>query len=103
MTQPDVASEAAYQKADQDSVLASANVLLRWRRTIISLGLFGVVLGLTWGLLTPYRYMSTARFIPQAAGEGANSALAAAASQFGIRMPSSGTSVWGPPVYVELL
>lgn len=102
MTQHDAASELAYQKEDQDSVLASANVLLRWRRTIITLGLIGVALGLTWGLMSPRLYLSTARFIPQAA-EGSNNALAAAASQFGIRMPTGGTSVWGPPVYVELL
>lgn len=100
MAQPDAARGPVYQHDDQDSVLASANVLLRWRRPIIALGVLGVIIGLVWGLTSPRLYKSTATFIPQGA-EGSNTALAVAASQFGIRVTPGGA--WGPPVYVELL
>lgn len=102
MTESRAAHASVYQQEDQDSVLASANVLLRRRRTIISLGLLGIAIGLTWGLLSPRLYMSSTTFIPQGAAEGSSAAIALAASQFGIKMPSGG-NVWGPPVYVELL
>jgi uncharacterized protein involved in exopolysaccharide biosynthesis len=86
---------------DEISLLAIGSVLLRRRRTILALGLSGTLLGLAAGLLSTRVYMSAAIFIPQGSQEGA-SGLALAASQFGIRVPTSG-GAWGPPVYVELL
>ena len=84
------------------SMLALASILLRWRRTIIALGLFGAAVGLLAGLLSTRMYSSTATFIPEGS-EGASSGFALAASQFGVRFPSSSGGAWGPPVYVELL
>jgi uncharacterized protein involved in exopolysaccharide biosynthesis len=102
MTEPLARPLPAYQVDEEESLLALASTLLRWRRTIIGLGLFGAMVGLASGLLSTRVYMSAATFIPQGA-EGGASGLALAASQFGIRMPSSGGGAWGPPVYVELL
>lgn len=83
------------------SVLGVGAVLLRWRRTIIVLAVAGFGLGALSGLTTTRVYTSSATFIPQGS-ESAQSGLALAASQLGVRMPSSG-GPWGPPVYVRLL
>lgn len=90
------------QDDDEISLLALGSVLLRWRRTIIALGVFGGLLGLALGLTNTKVYTSVAVFIPQGADGSATSSLALAASQFGIRVPSS-NGAWGPPVYVTLL
>jgi uncharacterized protein involved in exopolysaccharide biosynthesis len=84
------------------TLLDLANVLLRRRRLILALGMGGLLLGLAAGLLSKRVYVSSATFIPQGSDAGA-SGLALAASQFGLRLPSSGGNSWGPPVYVELL
>lgn len=86
---------------DEISLLAFANVLLRWRRMIVALGGIGAALGLGSALLSTRVYTSGATFFPQGS-DASTSGLAAAASQFGIRVPTSG-GAWGPPVYVELL
>ena len=89
-------------RADEDiSVLSLATLLLRHRRSIIVMATLGALLGLGSGYFFS-RYTSSATFIPRAQDEGANSALAMAASQFGIRVPSANQG-WGPPIYVELL
>lgn len=85
----------------QISLLVVANVLLRWRRTILSCIIAGGLLGVGFGLLSTRVYTSSATFLPQGA-EAANSGIAQAASQFGFRVPT-GAGVWGPPMYVELL
>lgn len=100
MTEPTADPAPVLQDDDEISLLSVANVLLRWRRTIIALVVFGAAVGLAKGLTSTRVYVSTATFIPQGSG-GATSGLAFAASQFDIRMPSSGG--WGPPMYVELL
>ncbi len=91
---------------DQVSLEAWGSVVLRWRRTILALGLSGAALGLAIGLLSRRVYVSGASFIPESSETGMSGAgisgLALAASQFGIRVPTGG-SAWGPPVYVELL
>lgn len=101
MTEPSAGPAPVLQDDDEISLFAVASVLFRWRRTIIALGLFGTMLGLAAGLLSKRVYMSAATFIPQGS-EGGASGLALAASQFGIRVPSSAGG-WGPPIYVELL
>jgi uncharacterized protein involved in exopolysaccharide biosynthesis len=88
---------------DEISVLGVVTLLMKWRRTIAGLGLLGAITGLAVGLLSTRVYQSFAIFIPQASPEGTMSGLAAAASQFGVRLPTSGGSNWGLPVYVELL
>lgn len=81
--------------------LSLATVILRRRRQIFGIGIAGAAVGLIAGLTSTRVYVSGATFIPQTS-EGNVSSLAAAATQFGIRLPSSAGG-WGPPVYVELL
>jgi uncharacterized protein involved in exopolysaccharide biosynthesis len=83
------------------SLLGLGAVLLRWRRTIAVLGVLGLVVGITLGLARPRTYVSSATFLPQGS-EVPSSGLAAAASQLGIRVPTTGAA-WGPSIYVELL
>jgi len=90
------------QEDGEPSLLALGSVLLRRRRTIVALVVFGAAVGLATGLLSTRVYMSAAVFIPQGSQEGA-SGLALAASQLGIRVPTGGSGAWGPAVYVELL
>ena len=99
LTEP--TSPSARVPADEAriSIFAFAIVLLRWWKVIVGLGVAGVIVGLTMGLTSARVYKSEATFIPQGAEAGAAAGLAA---QFGLRAPTS-TSVWGPPVYVELL
>lgn len=101
MTQPTAGSARVYREGNEISLFALGSVILRWRRRIIALGLFGAMVALAAGLLSPRVYMSAATFIPQGSEVGA-SGLALAASQFGIRLPTTGGG-WGPPIYVELL
>jgi len=85
------------------SLLSLANLLMRRRWIVFWLGLGGAVAGLATGLLSPRVYASTAVFIPQGPDASA-SGLALAASQLGVRIPTTGTGAgWGPPVYVDLL
>ena len=86
---------------DEISLLALASVLLRWRRLIAALAVVGAALGLLIALSTTRTYTSGATFIPQGS-DASTSGFAAAASQFGLRLPSN-SGAWGPPVYVELL
>lgn len=83
------------------SPLRVATFFLRSRRLIGGLAAVGAAIGLAIGLLSTRLYVSTAVFLPQAT-DATPSSLASAASQFGIRVTSGG-SVWGPPIYVELL
>lgn len=101
MTEPIVGREPAHADNHEISLLALASVVLRWRRTIVAMGLSGAVLGLAWGLLSPRIYVSDATFIPQGSEAGV-SGLSLVKSQLGIVMPSTGAT-WGPPLYVELL
>lgn len=84
------------------SLFALGGVLLRWRRRIVVLGLSGAALGLAFGLLSDRVYKSSATFVPQGSQMGAESGLALAANQFGIRLPSSGGG-WDPALYVKIL
>ena len=101
MTEPLVSHDTARAEDNDVSLLFIGSVLLRWRRTIIGLGVVGAALGLAKGLTTTRVYKSAATFIPQGS-EGAASGLALAARTFGISVPSSG-GTWVPQVYVELL
>lgn len=105
MTDPSSVRASAHND-DQISLEAWGSILLRWRRTIVALGLGGAVLGLAIGLLSRRVYVAGATFIPQSSETGLSGAgisgLALAASQFGIQVPTGG-GAWGPPVYVELL
>ena len=101
MTELSASSKSAYAQ-DEVQMLTLAIVLLRRRKLIIGLGIAFALLGLAMGLTSTRVYESTATFIPQAS-EASVSGLAAAASQLGIRIPSSGGGSWGPPIYVELL
>ena len=84
-----------------DFLLSFASLLLRFRWLIAGCATFFATVGLLAGLLSARFYVSTATFIPQTT-EGSLSALAAAASQLGVRAPASGGG-WVPAVYVQLL
>ena len=102
MTSSKTALVPVYREEDEISLWALGSVLVRHRRLITAFALGGAVLGLSSGLLTTRVYTSRATFLP-GGSDGASSGLAAAAaSQFGLRAPSSG-GAWGPPLYVELL
>jgi uncharacterized protein involved in exopolysaccharide biosynthesis len=99
----DLSLEREFTSDDEEtSLIELGSILLRARRMIMTLALGGALLGLALGLLRPRVYASLTTFIPQDS-EGNVSGLAAAASQFGIRVPAPGNGGWGPPVYVELL
>lgn len=102
MTEATAGRNPVNSEDDEASVLALASVLLRWRRTIVVLAVLGAAIGSLNGLTSTRVYVSATTFIPQGS-ESAISGFAAAAGQFGIRVPTSGGSTWGPPVYVELL
>src|SRR5262245_27551957 len=81
----------ATRPADHEEtfLLAQVNVLLRWRRTILVLGMIGGLVGLASGLLKTRVYRSSATFLTQSSDLSANmSGLALAASQFGVRLPT---------------
>jgi uncharacterized protein involved in exopolysaccharide biosynthesis len=84
------------------SLMDVATALLRARRLILTFAVLGGLAGLAAGLLSPRLYTSAAIIVPQSTENSAASGLALAASQFGIRVPTSGGG-WGPPVFVELL
>lgn len=102
MTEMSAGPAPALQYDDEISPFALASALFRWRWTIVGLGLVGAALGLAMGLTSTRVYKSAATFIPQGSEVGA-SGLALAASQFGLRVPSSGGVAWGPAVYLEVL
>ena len=79
MTQGSAVPAPVHQDQDVVSLFVHASVLLRWRRTIIALGVVGGGLGLAVGLTNARVYQSTATFIPQGS-DGGVSGLALAAS-----------------------
>jgi len=101
MTEPSAGPTPVRRADDEPSFLVLGSVLLRRRRTILVLGMIGAAVGLAAGLSQARVYKSTAIFIPQGSPEG-TSGLALAASQLGIRVPTSGGG-WVPAVYVELV
>ncbi|HEX5818284.1 MAG TPA: hypothetical protein VFY20_05380 [Gemmatimonadales bacterium] len=103
MTIPSIRPAPEGAAADPFSPLALAALLLRRRRSIITLMIVGGVIGLLSGLLRARTYRSAATFLPQSNELGAGAAgLALAASQFGVKLPQLG-GTWGPQVYVALL
>lgn len=94
-------ASASSRDVQEFSLLSVSLLLLRHRRLIVGFIVVGIVLGVVVALLTPRKYEATTTFIPTEA-ESPASGLALAASQLGIRVPS-GSSTWGPPLYVELL
>lgn len=101
MTAPSCGYVPTYVEEREISLLAIASILLRGRRLIIALTLVGLAYGIYKGMSSPRVYKSSAVFIPQGS-EGGSSALARAAGQFGITVPSAGGG-WGPAMYVELV
>ncbi len=99
VTEPSAPSPTVSPDDSRISIFAFAIVLLRWWRVIVGLGVAGAIVGLTLGLSSARVYKSEATFIPQGAETSSAAGLAA---EFGLRASNS-TSVWGPPVYVELL
>jgi hypothetical protein len=83
------------------SLFALGTAVLRKRWLILGLGAVGLAIAARGGLVKPKLFPSTAVFIPQAS-TAPGSALAAAASQFGVSIPAAG-GAWGPQMYMELL
>jgi hypothetical protein len=101
MAESRIRSESVPSPESGVSLLGVANVLLRWRRRIVWLGVAGALIGLSVGLLTKRIYVSSATFLPQGS-DGNVSVLGGMASQLGVRVPTTGGG-WGPAVYVQLL
>lgn len=76
--------------------------LIEKRRLILTLAIIGGLVGGLSGILSTRKYVAKAVFLPQAAEGTGLGGLAAAASQFGIRVANTG-GAWGPLVYVEIL
>lgn len=102
MTVPPNRSTNAAPESNELSLLAVVNLMLRRRRLIVGFAAIGAVVGLLSGLLSTRMYVSEVLFLPQS-NESNLSGLALAATQFGVRLPTSTGGGWGPPVYVELL
>ena len=104
MTEPTTGRQlrGADAETEETSLLELVNELLRHRRTIIALGICGLVFGMMTKLVRPRVYTSAATFIPQGS-DGGTSGLALAASQLGLRVATTTGGTWGPPIYVELL
>jgi len=92
---------ATVEPAGEESLLALFSLLLRRRRFVMALTFLGAATGLAIGLLSTRMYTASATFIPQGTDNSMNG-LAMAASQFGIRVPSTNTG-WGASIYVDLL
>lgn len=103
MKEPVIYREPLHRNEEAISLLAVGSALLRYRRMIIALSVLGGVVGLAAGLLSKRVYSARATFIPEEPDKQGISGLAMAAGQFGIKLPSSGGSGWGPAIYVELL
>ena len=103
MTDSSANLRSIHPSSGEISLLSLGCVLLRWRRIVVGFGVFGAVAGFAAGITRGRVFTATAAFIPQGTEVGGVGDLAAAASQFGIRLPSSGTDLWGPAVYAELL
>ena len=84
------------------SIVHVANVILRYRRTIIAFFLIGAIAGVLAARLKPSEYTSTTTFMPRASSGGASSPYAAVAAQLGVGgIASDPTS--SPEFYVDLL
>jgi uncharacterized protein involved in exopolysaccharide biosynthesis len=83
------------------SLLDLASLVIEQRRLVAVLVTLGIALGLAAALIPPRSYSTRISFVPEE-GEGARSGLAAAASQLGLQLGTSGQS-WGPPLFIELL
>jgi uncharacterized protein involved in exopolysaccharide biosynthesis len=101
MSEHRAAPPAPILQSDEVSLLALGSVLLRRRWLILGLVVLGGVAGAASALLDRRVYVSSATFIPQ--GSQTPSGLSLAASQFGISIPTAGSSNWGPSTYIELL
>src|SRR5437016_12608738 len=100
MSAPSAGPSQVSRRADEVSLLMLGTVVLRRRRPIILLAVFGAVLGLATGLLSPRVYAARARFLP-GVSDGETSGLAFVASQFGMRVPTGG-GAGGPRVSVDV-
>lgn len=95
-------ADALHVRDEVPLVVVLAVLLRRWRPIAI-MAIVGGLVGLAVALTGVRQYASSALFIPQGS-EGGALGLAAAASQFGIRIPTANGGVtWSPPVYVELV
>lgn len=101
MADPNHNRDAAHAAPGVISIFALATAVLRWRKAIFVLALAGIVFGSARPLTAPELYESSATFVPRSP-EAAPSALATAASQFGVRLPSGGGG-WALQMYVQLL
>ena len=99
---PDRHDDAGNDDDEDFSLLSLASLALRRRKMIALFGLIGLALLPGIAAISPQKYEVNATFIPQIADPSATSGLAVAASQFGIRVPTTGGG-WGVPIYVELM
>src|SRR5262245_33947446 len=91
------------REQDQLSLLWILAVLLRERRTILSLMALGIGIALVATLLRPPRYTTTFSFVPQALQDPTRSGLASLAGQFGLSLGNMTGEAQSPQFYADLI
>ena len=81
-------------EVEEVSLLQLANVLLKWWKLVAGLPLAAAFLAVVISLVIPSKYTGTATFVPETESKGISlpGGLMGLASQFGVTVPSGGTS-----------
>ncbi|HVG45414.1 MAG TPA: Wzz/FepE/Etk N-terminal domain-containing protein, partial [Longimicrobium sp.] len=96
------AAPAAAPAAPREvTVLDLANVVLRYRRSIVLVPLLFMAVGVALSLRTPRTYRADGAFILQDGGGNPRSRVSGLAAQFGVQVAGGGTDV--PQLYADLL
>ena len=95
--------EFRQREQDQLSLLWILAVLLRERRTILSLMALGIGIALLITLLRPPGYTTTFSFVPQSIQDPSRSGLANLAGQFGLSLGNVTGEAQSPQFYADLL
>jgi uncharacterized protein involved in exopolysaccharide biosynthesis len=83
------------------TLLDLANVVLRYRRSIVLIPLLFMVVGVFISMRTPRTYRADGAFVLQDATTNPRARVSGLAAQFGVAVPSSGTDV--PQLYADIL
>lgn len=90
-------------QAGDASMLWLVAVIVRERRTVLSLTGVGLVIALAVALLRPPTYSTNFSFVPQGGQDAGRSGLASLAGQFGVSLGAMGGQGQSPQFYADLL